>query len=84
MPYGALDPSQPRGADRPSPFGPSVTTPSDVSMGTPPGGVVSSPQNAPSPLSSALKKKTTIDRAHLFVQGRHDDLIRSMDKAERR
>src|SRR5438046_2168218 len=86
MPYGALGSSRSRDTDHPSPLGHSVSTPSaisDVSMATPPANVVSSPHNAPSPLSTALKRKTAIDRAHLFVQGKHDDLVRSMDKAER-
>jgi hypothetical protein len=84
IPYGALGSLQ-SGSDHPSPFGPSVSTPSDISiMATPPANLVSSPRDAPSPLSTALKRKTAIERAQLFVQGKHDDLIRSMDKAERR
>lgn len=84
MPYGALSLSRSRNTDYPSPFAPSVSTPSDISVDTPPGNAALSPQNPPSPLSTALKRKTAIDRAHLFVQGRHDDLIRSMNNAERR
>ncbi|KAI9764311.1 MAG: hypothetical protein M1840_008529 [Geoglossum simile] len=84
MPYGALGPLQ-SGADHPSPFEPPVSTPSDVSiMTTPPADITLSPRDAPSPLSVALKRKTAIERAHLFVQGKHGDLIRSMNGAERR
>src|SRR5580700_2212468 len=86
MPYGALNSSRSRDTGH-SPFGQFVSTPgaiSDVSMAATPANSVSSPNNAPSPLSVALRKKTAIDRAHLFVQGKHDDLIRSMDKTERR
>jgi hypothetical protein len=57
--------------------------PSDIGVKTPPQNAAS-PRGASSPLSAALKKKTAIDRAHLFVQGRFDDLVRSMDNSERK
>ena len=79
MPYGAMGLWNSR--DQPSPLGPSGSTQSDTVMHTPP---AASPHNAPSPLSMDLKKKTAVDRAYLFAQGRFDDLIRSMDNAERR
>src|SRR5438034_8043633 len=81
MPYGAMGLWSSK--DHPSPFGPSASTPSDVDMLSPPANAPS-PHNAPSPLSMALKKKTATDRAYLFAQGRFDDLVRSMNNAERR
>ncbi|KAH0545456.1 hypothetical protein FGG08_000457 [Glutinoglossum americanum] len=87
MPHGALGSSRSKDTDHPSPLGQFVSTPgaiSDVSVSTPPANAASPPYNAPSPLSTALRRKTAVDRARLFVQGKHDDLIRSMDKTERR
>jgi hypothetical protein len=82
MPYGALGLSK-SVPDHPPPFTP-ISPPSDVSITTPPSDIVSSPKNAPSPLSVALQRKKAFDRAHLFVQGKHDDLILSMNKEEQR
>jgi hypothetical protein len=74
----------PASADQPSPFGPSYSTPSDIVANTPNGDTAPSPQDAPSPLSVALKKKTAIDRAHLFVQGKHDELVRNLNMEEKK
>ena len=67
-----------------SPSG-SASTLSDIIMT-----MASSPQvNAASPpaqtssLSAELKKRRAIDRAHLFVRGEHDQLIKSMSQVER-
>ena len=53
-----------------------VATPSSL-------GGVHSPTNVPSPMSVALTAKAANERARLFVEGRHDDLLRSMEKQER-
>lgn len=84
MPYGALRLSTAKAIDHRSPFGGAASTPSDVMVATPSSiGGVPSPTNAPSPMSVALTAKAANDRARLFVEGRHDDLLRSMEKQDR-
>ena len=68
--------------DHHSPFGQSVSTPSDVSVGTPHANAIASPNSGPSPLSSALRKKTSIERARLFLGGKYQQLIASMSTEE--
>jgi hypothetical protein len=69
--------------DHPSPFGGSASTPSDVVMNTPPA-IAESPRDAPSPLTTVLRKGVAIKRANLFIEGKHLELIKSLDVAERR
>jgi hypothetical protein len=84
MPYGALRSSAARAVDHFSPFGPTASTPSDILVTTPTSEQVGpSPRNAPSPMSVAVRGKIANDRARLFVEGRHDDLLRSLEKQER-
>ena len=83
MPHGVMDAYGWRPLDHVSPFAP-ISTPSDVMIQTPPADNAASPANAPSPLSVALRKKTLTDRAYMFLDGRHDDLLRSLSKDERR
>lgn len=68
--------------DHHSPLGQSMSTPSDVSVGTPYANAVASPDNSLSPLSSALRKKTSVERARLFLEGRYQQLIASMSTEE--
>src|SRR5271169_2824275 len=83
IPYGAMRMSKSRRIDMFSPAaGPLISTPSDVLVTTP-SSSHASPRNASSSMSAALKKGLAVDRAHLFVQGRHSDLVRSMDGEER-
>jgi hypothetical protein len=77
LPFGVVNGFSPH-VDHPSP-----STPSDVIVSTPHAAETAlSPQNAPSPLSLVLKKKTAVDRAHLFCEGKHEELIRSLNTAE--
>lgn len=71
MPYGAMRSSAARAVDHVSPL-------SDIVVTTPP-----SPNGAPSPMAVAVKEMTAIDRARLFVQGRHMELLKSMEKPQR-
>ena len=82
MPYGAMRP--PRRSDRnyASPAGNAMSSPGDIKAFTPPNNNAPSPSNAPSPLSKALAIKRSVDRAHMFVEGRFDDLMRSMNREE--
>jgi len=67
-----------------SPSG-SASTPSDVIMtmaSSPPVNATSPPAQTSS-LSTELKKRRAVDRAHLFVRGEHDQLIKSMSQVER-
>ena len=84
MPYGALRSSTTKAIDHLSPFGVAASTPSDILVATPASMRDGpSPTNAPSPMSRALIAKAANDRARLLVEGRHDDLLRSMEKQER-
>ena len=65
-----------------SPLEQSMSTPSDMSVGTPYANGVTSPNNALSPLSSALRKKTLVERARLFLEGKYQQLIVSMNTEE--
>lgn len=68
--------------DHHSPLGQSMSTPSDVSVGTPYANDVASPSNALSPLSSALRKKRPVERAQLFFEGKYQQLLASMSTEE--
>lgn len=86
MPYGALRSSHARAIDHFSPSDPLAlaSTPSDVFVATPAANTALSPAaGSPSGLSKALKDKNAVERAHLFIQGKHEELIRSMNKQER-
>lgn len=76
LPYGAL-PQARRVFDHVSPFGQSVSTPSDVSMHSP-GGHAS----PPSAFSKELRNTTSIQRAHLFLGGNYDKLLKNLDMSE--
>ena len=71
MPYGVLRPSTVNAADHVSPI-------SDVQVATP-----SSNQGAPSPMAIAVAENTAMDRAKLFVEGKHNELLQSMGKRQR-
>lgn len=70
MPYGAIRSSASRVADYASPL-------SDIVVTTP-----SSPHAAPSPTTVAVRAMMPIDRARLFVEGRHNDLLKSMENKQ--
>ncbi|PMD32035.1 hypothetical protein L207DRAFT_548557 [Hyaloscypha variabilis F] len=55
---------------------------SDISVATPPEDLALSSQTASS-LSKILTEKVAIERAHVFLQGRMNDLIKSMDHGEK-
>ena len=71
MPYGLIRSLALSAVDHVSPL-------SDISVTTPP-----SAGGTPSPTAVAIKAMEPIDRAHLFVEGRHNELLRSMDKQQR-
>lgn len=82
MSYGTMQSIvQSPGFPAPSPM--SISTPSDVVVVTPPSDNLLSTNNAPSPLSRVQNVKLTIDRAHMFVEGRFRDLLQSMQNEER-
>jgi hypothetical protein len=62
---------------------PPVPTPSDMSINTPSVTAGLTPMAAPSPLTTTIQKKAAIDRGRLFVDGKHDELIMSMNGKER-
>jgi len=62
---------------------PPAPTPSDMSIDTPSATAGPTPMAAPSPLTTTIQKKAAIDRGRLFVDGKHDELIRSMNGKER-
>lgn len=71
VPYGLIRSTAPSAVDHISPL-------SDISVITPP-----SAGGAPSPTAVAIKAMKPIDRARLFVEGRHNELLGSMDKQQR-
>ena len=83
MPYGIMRGFNNGTMNHTSPSG-SASTPSDIimTMASPPVNATSPPAQASS-LSAELKKRRAIDRAHLFVRGEHDQLIKSMSQIER-
>ncbi|ERF73030.1 hypothetical protein EPUS_07124 [Endocarpon pusillum Z07020] len=88
MPYGALRSSHARAIDYSSPSGPAVSAspPSDVLVKTPGADTAFRPAaDSPSDsrLSKALKVRHAVERARHFVQGRHHELVKSMNKLER-
>ncbi|OCL14233.1 hypothetical protein AOQ84DRAFT_384874 [Glonium stellatum] len=83
LPYGALRLLRGKEIDHLSPLHPIGTTPQDDIAVTTPSAGAPSPNDVPSPTSKALNMKKAVDRAHLFINGRHQDLIRSMNTEER-
>jgi hypothetical protein len=69
----------------PSPLGTEIPLPKDFHIHTPPG-VVDSHYEATSPvqLSAALASMGVIERARMFLQGRHNELVKSMNRMEAR
>jgi len=97
MPFINLRASRAGAYDHVSPFGLAASTPSDVMVKTPvsvnagpsPGSASSpraaaSPQNAPSPMAIAVRENVKLERAHLFVHGRHMELLQGMSREEKR
>jgi hypothetical protein len=70
--------------DHSSPYGQSVSTPSDVAVGTPYANAVASRNSVASPLSSALQRKTSVERAQMFFEGKYQQLIASMSRKEQK
>ena len=68
MPYGLARSGSATAADHVSPL-------SDILVTTP-----QSIHEAPSPMAVAVKATTATDRARLFLQARHYDLLQSMEK----
>jgi len=84
MPYGAMRTSGRPAPGVSSPAAMAASTPSDVIAATPSSGSAPSPHDAPSPMAMALRDKLAVDRAKLFVQGKHRELLNSMNGVERR
>ena len=71
LPYGTVVPPATGAVDHVSPL-------SDMTVATP-----RSCDGAPSPATAAVSAMTRIDRARLFVRGKHHELLRSIDKKQR-
>lgn len=82
MPYKATRAFMSQNFDHNSPFGQLADTPSDVSVGTPYANAIASPSGPPSPLSSALQRQKSVERARMFLEGNYDQLIASMNSEE--
>jgi len=72
MPYGPRQASGARRIDHLSPI-------SDIVITTP-----TSANTAPSPTAAAIMALTAIDRAKVFVEGRHVELLKTMDSEQQR
>jgi hypothetical protein len=60
-----------------------MSTPSDIVVATPPENGTKSVINAPSPLTKLQGMKVLVDRAHMFVEGRYGELVKSMHEEEK-
>jgi hypothetical protein len=79
LPYQALFRQLPLVMDHYSPFGASVSPPSDVSIASPAG------DSAPSPrLVRAVTLKIAKQNADLFITGNFDGLLRSLDTMQKK
>ncbi|KAN0089874.1 hypothetical protein V8E51_018453 [Hyaloscypha variabilis] len=76
IPLKAFGPFKRLPIDHPSP------AKSDISVDTPPGDLALSSKTASS-LSKVLTEKVAIERAYVFLEGRMNDLIKSMDHKEK-
>ena len=74
LPFNVLVWQFSQSSNHPSPFGPAVSTPSDVSIASPHGNVPGSPA-----LSQALRTQRSAEKAQLFIAGEHGDLLRSLN-----
>lgn len=83
MPYGTMQSSRIRGPSYAAASPTSISTPSDIAVNTPPTNNAFSPNNAPSPLTRIQNMRVTTDRAHMFVEGRHGALVKSMHREEK-
>lgn len=61
----------------------SMSTPSDIVVGTPQANSALSPSDAPSPFAQILQKNKAANRAYMLVEGQHAALIKSMGGEER-
>lgn len=82
MSYSAITAMKLTNLDHFSPIE-AVSTPSDVAVATPHSNNATSPQRVVPSLSRALERKIRTNRVQLFLQGRHDELMKSMTKSER-
>jgi hypothetical protein len=78
LPYKALLQFLPRVQNQQSPYG-TVSTPSDIEITSPGANTVSSPA-----LSQAVALRLSRQRAELFVSGKFDDLLQSLDRGEKK
>ena len=61
----------------------SISTPSDIMVATPPMNNANSPNDALSPFTRTQNFKGEVDRAYMFVTGRYDALVKSMNPEEK-
>jgi hypothetical protein len=86
LPYRAARASSSK-AEQFSPFGP---TPDFLSIGSPTTHRVissrnaSSPNNAPTPTMLAVRGMVLDERARLLIEAKHDDLLKQMERSERK
>ncbi|KAL9113658.1 MAG: hypothetical protein Q9187_007584, partial [Circinaria calcarea] len=83
MPYGTMHSARARGPSYTTASPISTSTPSDIVVDTPPNNNALSPNNAPSPLTRVQNRKEAMDRAHMFVEGRHGALVKSLRREEK-
>ncbi|KAK5635541.1 hypothetical protein RRF57_011253 [Xylaria bambusicola] len=90
LPYLALKASL-SVQQHPSPFGGDWSTPREISFsspqasaGGPSPGHASSPANAQTPTTMAIRAKAREDRAKFLIQGRGDELLKDLSRSEKR
>src|SRR6187549_2672815 len=87
LPYEALIGKRAALSDHASPLGSSPAAATPPNMIVHPKGPAGSPIGdavGPSPTSQLVQRKVLLDRANMFLSGRHTDLLKQVSPAERR
>jgi len=83
MPYVAMRFSRTGPINHVSPYAIIPSPAAEIKAYTPSASsALSPPAESPSGLAKAVWLKTGLQRAHAFMQGEHDELLRTMDKPE--
>ncbi|KAH6621544.1 hypothetical protein B0J18DRAFT_467119 [Chaetomium sp. MPI-SDFR-AT-0129] len=83
LPYAAYSKGLGKTSGQPSPFGGTAATPTYLSIQSPEAATPGHAAAGPSPPMQLIRQKAARDRANLFLQGRHFDLLASCGKEDR-
>ncbi|KAK4141974.1 uncharacterized protein C8A04DRAFT_38633 [Dichotomopilus funicola] len=83
LPYAAYSKGLGKTSGQPSPFGGTAATPTYLSIQSPEAATPGHAAAGPSPTMQLIRQKAARDKANLFLQGRHFDLLASCGKEDR-